>query len=65
MDLHLFSICSAEILMQQTIYLADTEKYQYWYDLVWDIVCNSGISLWKKKRLIYPWTGAAKDWQSD
>lgn len=51
--------------MQQTTYLADAEKYQYWYDLVWDIVCISGTSARKKKRLIYPWTGAEKDWQSD
>lgn len=54
MDLHLFPICSAESLMQETIYLADAEKYQYWYDLVWDILCSSGMSLWKKKILIYP-----------
>lgn len=65
MDLHLFPICSAESLMQETIYLADAEKYQYWYDLVWDILYSSGMSLWKKKILIYPWTGAEKDWQSD
>lgn len=49
MDLHLFSICSAGSLMQQNIYLADAEKCQYWYDLVWDIVCSSETSLWKKK----------------
>lgn len=53
MDLHLFSI-SAEKSHATNIYLADAEQYQYCYDLVWDIVCSSGMSLWKKERLIYP-----------